>query len=115
VKRKKREPDEEEEVPVGWWKKDYVPPPPKKTVFSKLRSRFHKINLKNRTPSWTPGRPTFLTFKCIVALVLIFMYLMVAANAVTSSPFILILIAPTIWLLVDYIKRNWRKEGSEKT
>ena len=116
MKRKRKPtPEEKEEEPGEWWKEDYVPPPPpKKSLLDKFKSALHSINLKDRTPIWRTRKPTFLTFKCAVALLLFFIYLVTALFSMTSYPHILILLVPTMWILLDYIKKS-RKESPRES
>jgi len=112
---KVKEDEEEEDAPLGdWWKPGYTPPPPpKESSFTKFKSALRSINLRDRTPSWRLIKPSFLTFKCLVALFLFFIYLVTTLFSMTSNPYMLILLIPTMWILLSYVKLALEKRKKE--
>ena len=100
---KKKEPDSPPKEDNGeWWKDGYVaPPPPKKPLFKRIRAR---------TPFQSKPHITLLGLKQLVALVLVIFYGATFFSTILEKPELLALLLPTVWILLDYIKRTRKSQ-----
>lgn len=98
---------------IEWWKEDYIPPTPPKTDLKNI------FKPKRQLP-----KPTLIGFKRILALILAGIYGIAVALTIESmlypspfrtmySPELLLLIIPTIWILLSYIKTAGRRKEEE--
>jgi len=106
LKKKKKPKQDTAKNEEAWWEET---PPPKKSFLEVLREKWRSVQAKY-TFSTAP-RPSFLMFKRFLAICLGFTDIYLCLATFNRTPVITVLLAPTVWILFDYVKQTERKSS----